>query len=139
MRKRKSGRWGSAAKARRAPASIDAYLAGLPEPACAMLRKMRAAIRSAVPPETTEGISYGMPVFKYKGPLVWFGAFSNHCSLFPTASVIEVFQKDLKGFSTAKGTIQFPTDKPLPTTLIRKIVEERVAQKEGKKHALRGE
>jgi uncharacterized protein YdhG (YjbR/CyaY superfamily) len=94
---------------------------------------MRAAIRSAVPPEATETISYRIPAFKYNGVLVWFAAFSNHCSLFPTAAVIEAFKKELKGFSTSKGTIHFPMDKPLPIALIKKMVKARVAQNESKK------
>jgi uncharacterized protein YdhG (YjbR/CyaY superfamily) len=52
---------------------------------------------------------------------VWFAAFSNHCSLFPTAAVIEAFKDELKGFSTSNGTIHFPTDKPLPTALVKKL------------------
>ena len=70
-------------KANFTPRNIDEYLAGVPEPARGTLGKVRAVIRSAAPPETTEGISYGMPAFKYKGPLVAFAAFSDHCSLFP--------------------------------------------------------
>ncbi|HKN35493.1 MAG TPA: DUF1801 domain-containing protein [Terriglobales bacterium] len=93
--------------------------------------KLRAAIRSAVPPEATETISYRIPAVKYNGILVWFAAFSNHCSLFPTSSVIEAFKNDLKRYSTSKGTIHFPADKPLPTALIKKLVKARVAQKEG--------
>jgi uncharacterized protein YdhG (YjbR/CyaY superfamily) len=65
--------------------------------------------------------------------LVWYAAFSNHCSLFPTAAVIKAFKSELKGFSTTKGTIHFPTDKPLPTALVKKLVKARVAQNEGKK------
>jgi len=64
---------------------------------------------------------------------VWFAAFSNHCSLFPTASVIETFKNELKGFSLSKGTIHFPTDRPLPATLVKKLVRARVAQIENKK------
>ena len=64
---------------------------------------------------------------------MWFAAFSNHCSLFPTASVIEAFKNELKGFSTSKGTIHFPTDKPLPTALVKKLVKAQVAQIESKK------
>ena len=64
---------------------------------------------------------------------MWFAAFSSHCSLFRTASVIEVFKNELKGFSTSKGTIHFPTDKPLPTALVKKLVKARVAQIESKK------
>ena len=110
---------GSSAKNRKGvPKNADEYLAGVPEPARSTLSKIRAAIRSAVPQEATETISYRIPAFKYKGVLVWFAAFSDHCSLFPTASVIEAFKNELKGFSTSKGTIHFPTDKPLPAPLI---------------------
>jgi len=122
----------SAAKSNAAPKNIDEYLAGVPEPARTTLNKIRGMIRSALP-EATETISYRIPAFKYKGVLVWFAAFSNHCSLFPTASVIEEFKEELKRFSTAKGTIQFPTDKPLPAALVRKLVKARVAQAERKK------
>jgi len=113
--------------------SIDEYLAGVPEPARSSLQKVRVAIRSAAPPEAAETISYGMPAFKYKGVLVWFAAFRNHCSFFPTASVVEAFKGELKGLATSKGTIQFPPDKPLPATLIKKMVKLRVAQIESKK------
>ena len=116
-----------------APRNIDEYLAGVPEPARTTLNKMRAAIRSALPPEATETISYRMPAFRCKGVLVWFAAFSDHCSLFPTASVIEEFKNELEGFSTSKGTIHFPTDKPLPIALIKRLVKARVAQNERKK------
>ncbi|MFI5096037.1 MAG: iron chaperone, partial [Candidatus Acidiferrales bacterium] len=74
-----------------------------------------------------------IPVFKYHGSLVWFAAFADHCSLFPTASVIEKFKNELRGFSTSKGTIQFPTDKPLPSALVKRIVKARVAQIKPKK------
>jgi uncharacterized protein YdhG (YjbR/CyaY superfamily) len=132
-KKTKSGNRGSAGKGRGAPKSVDEYFAGVPEPARSTLSKIRAAIRSAVPPEAAETISYGIPAFKYKGVLVWFAAFSNHCSLFPTASIIEAFKDDLKGFTISKGTIQFLTDKPLPVALVKKMVKARVAQIEGKK------
>ena len=133
MKNGKSGKRGSAGKGKGTPKGIDEYLACVPEPARSTLNKIRAAIRSAVPPEATETISYGMPAFKYKGVLVWFAAFAKHCSLFPTASVIETFKSELKGFATSKGTIQFPTDKPLPTALVKKLVRARVAQNESKK------
>ncbi len=123
----------SATKGKGAPKSVEEYLAGVPEPARSTLSKIRAAIRSAVPAEATETISYRIPAFKYKGVLVWYAAFSDHCSLFPTASVIEAFKRELAGFSTSKGTIHFPTDKPLPTALVRKLVKARVAQNEGRK------
>jgi uncharacterized protein YdhG (YjbR/CyaY superfamily) len=132
MKKVKSRNRGSAARGKGAPKNVDEYLARVPEPARSTLNKMRAAIRSAVPPEATETISYRTPAFKYKGVLVWFAAFSDHCSLFPTASIVEAFKNELKGFSTSKGTIHFPTDKPLPTALVKKMVKARVAQNENK-------
>jgi len=117
-----------------APKDIDEYLAGVPEPARGTLNKVRASIRSAVPAEATEGISYGMPAFKYKGSLVAFAAFSNHCSLFPMSlAVMAAFKKELKAFDTTKGTIHFPMDKPLPAALVKKLVKARVAEKDLRK------
>src|SRR5258705_24147 len=133
MRQVKSGNRSSVAKGSGAPKNVDESLAGVPEPARSTLNKMRAAIRSAVPPEAAETISYGMPAFKHKGVLVWFAAFSNHCSLFPTASVIEAFKHELKRYSTSKGTIQFPVNKTLPAALVKKLVKARIAQSESKK------
>ena len=133
MKKVKSSNRSSPAKSKGAPKNIDEYLAGVPEPARGTLNKIRGAIRSAAPPEATETISYRIPAFKHKGVLVWFAAFSDHCSLFPTASVIEAFKSELKGFTFSKGTIQFPIDRPLPAALIRKMVKLRVAQVESKK------
>jgi uncharacterized protein YdhG (YjbR/CyaY superfamily) len=132
MKKSKSANRGSAAKGDSAPKSVDEYLAGVPEPARSTLIKMRAAIRSALPSDATETISYKIPAFKRKNILIWFAAFSDHCSLFPTAAIIEEFKDELKGFSTSKGTIHFPTDKPLPTALIKKIVKARLKQDQSK-------
>jgi len=115
------------------PKNTDEYIAKIPEPARSTLNKMRAVIRSVVPRGSTEVISYGMPAFKHNAVLVWFAAFSNHCSLFPTASVIEAFKKELKGYTTSKGTIQFPVDRPLPAALVKKLVKARIAQNESKK------
>ena len=133
MKSAKPAKRSAPAKSKTKPKNVDEYLASLPGPARARFRKLRAAIRSAVPPQATEAISYGIPAFKHNGVLVWFAAFSEHCSLFPTAAIIDAFRHDLRGFSTSKGTIHFPADKPLPTELIRKIVKARVAQIEKKK------
>jgi len=109
--------------------TVDGYLDALPEPAHSTLRHVRAVIQSVVPKETTEVISYGMPMFKFNGMLIGYAAFKNHCSLFPTGSgVIEMFAKDLKGYKTSRGTIQFPSDEPLPDAVIRKIVKQRVKE-----------
>jgi len=102
----------SEAKGSAAPKTVDEYLATVPEPARSTLNKVRAAIRSVVPADATEVISYRIPAFQYKGILVWFAAFSDHCSLFPTASVIKAFKKELKDYLISKGTIQFPVDQP---------------------------
>jgi uncharacterized protein YdhG (YjbR/CyaY superfamily) len=116
-------------KSGKKPKTPDDYLAGIPEPAHSTLQHIREVIKSAVPKETTEVISYGIPMFKYKGMLVAYAAYAKHCSLFPTGSgVIEKFSKELKNYSTNKGTIRFPADKPLPDPLIKKIVKARVAE-----------
>src|SRR5207302_9489866 len=109
--------------------TVDEYLANVPEPARSTLKHIRAVIRSVVPPETTEVISYGIPMFKYNGMLVGYAAFKNHCSLFPTGSgVLDRFENELKGYRTSKGTIQFPSDKPLRDALVKKIVKARVKE-----------
>lgn len=115
------------------PKTTNEYLARVPEPARSTLKKIRAAIQSAVPRAATEIISYGIPAFKHKGVLVWYAAFAKHCSFFPTAAIIAAFKKDLKGCTLSKGTIQFPVDKPLPAAPVKKMVKARVAQMESKK------
>ena len=135
MKQPHSGNRSSAAKDNVAPNDVDEYLAGVPEPARSTLNKVRAAIRSAVPAEATEAISYGMPTFKYKGALLGFAAFPNHCGLYPMSpSVMEAFKNDLKDFHTSKGTIRFPLDKPLSAALIKKLVKARIAENETRKH-----
>ena len=113
--------------------TVDEYLAGVPEPARSTLQKVRATIRAVAPPETTEGISWAMPMFRYKGILIGFAAFSHHCSLFPGAAVIAACKDELKGLPTSKGTIQFPLDKPLPVGLLKKLVKASVAENQRRK------
>ncbi len=114
--------------------TVEQYLANAPEPARTTLSKIRASIRAAAGPDATEVISYGMPAFRYKGALVWYAAFKEHCSFFPgNSSLIEEFAEDLAGYSTAKGTIRFPLDKPLPPALIKKIVRARMAENESRR------
>jgi len=126
--KKKPAKRPSAPKAPASPKTVDEYIAAVPEPARSALEKIRVAIRSVVPPQSTEIISYKIPAFKHKRVLVWYAAFANHCSLFPTAAVIEEFKDELKGYSTSKGTIQFPLAKPMPVALIKKLVKARVAK-----------
>lgn len=131
MKKRTSSVGGARAKGNaplRAKTVAD-YLAAVPEPARGTLQRVRAAILSAVPADATEAIGYGMPAIKYEGTLLWFAAFSNHCSLFPTASVIHKFKKELEGYKTTKGAIHFPLDQPLPAPLVKKLVKARLREK----------
>lgn len=115
-------------------ADVEAYLAACPEPHRSTLEKMRATIRAAVPKDATEAISYGMPSFQYKGGLVGYAAFKEHCSFFPMSGrLVEEFADELKAYKTSKGTIQFPVDKPLPSTLVKKMVKARIAQNEARK------
>ncbi|MGA2539876.1 MAG: DUF1801 domain-containing protein [Terracidiphilus sp.] len=112
-----------AKSAEQGKAEVEAYLAGVSEPARTTLEKMRATIRAAAPAEATEAISYGIPSFQYKGGLVAYAAFKNHCSFFPMgSSAIEEFAEELKGYRVSKGTIHFPIDTPLPAGLVRKMV-----------------
>ena len=132
MKKTKSPARKRSAKSAKPHATIDAYLAAVPEPQRSTHQKVRAAIRAAVPREATEIISYGIPALKYKQVLIWFAAFADHCSLFPTAAVIEQFKSDLKPYKLSKGTIQFPANKPLPAALLKKMVRARLAQIDSK-------
>ncbi|HEX7728825.1 MAG TPA: DUF1801 domain-containing protein [Terracidiphilus sp.] len=115
-------------------AAVEAYLAKVPEPARTTLGKVRAAIRAAAPKAATEGISYGMPAFRYKGGLVGYAAFKGHCSFFPmSAALLDQMAEALAPWRTSKGTLQFPHDKPLPLALVKKMVKARVAANEAKK------
>ena len=134
MQKAKAPKVDSAVSNISTVADVEAYLAAVPEPARSTLEKVRATIRSVVPPETTEALSYGMPSFRYKGGLVAYAAFKDHCSFFPmNASLIDTFKDELKTYRTSKGTLQFPVDKPLPVALVKKMVKARIADNEKKK------
>ena len=114
-------------------AEVESYLAQVPEPARTTLERIRAMIWAAAPKDATEAISYRIPSFQYKGALVWYAAFKNHCSFFPMdGSLAGEFADELKGCKTSKGTIQFPVDKTLSKELVTKIVKARVAQNEAK-------
>jgi uncharacterized protein YdhG (YjbR/CyaY superfamily) len=133
MRKVKSVRPRPASKSKGSTARVEAYVAKLPKSSRAAFDKLRATIRFAVPREAVETISYRIPAFKHEVFLVWFAAFANHCSLFPTASVIAKFKPELKDYSTSKGTIHFPLDKPIPVALVKRIVKARIAEAKSKK------
>lgn len=109
--------------------SVDEYLKTLPSDVRTALEKLRAQIKAAAP-KAEESISYGMPAYKHKGPLVYFCAFKNHCSFFPGSSSILANKEGLKDFKISKGTIQFTPENPLPASLIKNIVKERVMENE---------
>lgn len=112
---------------RKAPATIDAYLAGVDPEKRAALEKLRRDIHAAAP-GAEECISYGVPAFRYEGRmLVWFAAASKHCSFFPGA-VVEEFAAELSGYETRKGTVRFAPAKPLPAGLVRMLVRARIAR-----------
>jgi len=113
--------------------TVDAYIAGVPKPARTAFKALRAVIRSVVPAEAREVISYRIPAYRCRGMLLWFAAFSNHCSLFPAAAVIAAHKHELRDYSTSKGTVHFPLDRPLPTRLIKKLVKARIAANEDKR------
>jgi uncharacterized protein YdhG (YjbR/CyaY superfamily) len=119
--------------------TVEEYLARLPEPARSTLHRMRAMIRAAVPAETTEVLSYGIPTFHYKRGLVAIAAFKGHCSFFPLgASVLDAFKEELMEYRVSKGTLHFPVDKPMPAALVRKIVKARVIQNGAQNKAQNG-
>ena len=109
--------------------TIDEYLAALSAEKRAALQKLRKAIKAIVP-KAEEGLSYGLPAFRLDGrPLVAFGAGANHCAFYPMSAItVAAHKKDLAGYETSKGTIRFQADKPLPATLVRRLVKARVAE-----------
>jgi uncharacterized protein YdhG (YjbR/CyaY superfamily) len=112
-----------------ATAQIDATLAALPADQRAALQALRETIAAAAP-EAEEAISYGMPAFRYhRRSLVCYAAFKAHCSFFPmSAALIEALSDELAGFATAKGTLRFTPQHPIPTDLVQRMVRERMAQ-----------
>lgn len=116
---------------RKTPKDIDDYMGRFPQEVQQLLRKMRQTIQKAAP-EAKETISYGIPAFKLNGMLVWFAAHKGHIGLYPGASGIAAFKKELSAFKSAKGSVQFPFDAPVPLALVSRIVKFRVQEDMGK-------
>ena len=114
-----------------APASVDDYMAALPEPSRAGLEELRKTIKG-IAPEATEAISYGMPAFKDHGRiLVYYAAFKDHFSLFPgSMTVMDTLGDELKPYVSGKGTMHFDAREPLPLALVKKIVKARMKENE---------
>jgi uncharacterized protein YdhG (YjbR/CyaY superfamily) len=122
--------------AERAPASVDAYIAGFPPEVRAVLRRMRATIRKAAP-DAVEKISWGMPAYSLDGMLTFFAAFKGHVSFFPGPEGIEKFKRELAPYGTSKGTVRFPLGTPVPYGLIGRIVKFRVKENKARAAAKR--
>jgi len=110
--------------------NVDEYLAAVPEEERVVLETLRRTIKAAAP-EAVEVISFGVPAFKYHGPLVFFAAFPHHCSLYVVSKpVLELFSTELASWDTSGTTIHFSPQHPLPATLVTKIVKARIRENE---------
>jgi uncharacterized protein YdhG (YjbR/CyaY superfamily) len=112
--------------------TIDEYISLFSKDIQDILKKLRQAIKESAP-ESEETINYGIPTFKLNGNLVHFAAFKNHIGFYPTSSGITAFKKELSIYKHAKGSVQFPKDKPIPLDIVKKIVRFRAKENKGRK------
>lgn len=113
------------------PESVDAYISTFPSDTQNKLQTLRQCIRKAAP-KAEEIISYRMPAYRYHGVLVNFAGYKNHIGFYPTGSGVQEFKKELSVYKGAKGSVQFPIDQPVPTTLVARIVKFRLRENESK-------
>ena len=112
--------------------AVDKYISSFPDDVRKRLEQMRELILKLVP-GAEEKIGYGIPTYKLNGKnLVHFGGFKNHVGFYPAPSGLTAFEKELSSYKAAKGSVQFPHDRPLPTTLISKIVKYRLQEEKEK-------
>jgi uncharacterized protein YdhG (YjbR/CyaY superfamily) len=109
------------------PKNLDDYIAGFPPEVQVILEKMRATIRKAAP-GAEEAIKYRLPTFVLSGNLVHFGAFKKHIGFYATPTGNKQFREELSAYEGAKGSVQFPMDKPIPFGLVSKMVKFRVKE-----------
>jgi uncharacterized protein YdhG (YjbR/CyaY superfamily) len=107
--------------------TVDEYFSAFPAPTKNILQGLRKTIKE-VAPQAEEVISYNMPAFKLNGVLVYYAAYEKHIGFYPTSSPIKVFKKELEGYKTSKGAIQFPIEKAIPKTLVKNIVKYRLKE-----------
>ena len=112
---------------RKTPKNFEDYAANYPMQVRQMLTKVRQTIKKAAP-SAKERISYGMPAYTLDGILVWFAAHQSHIGFYPRKSAIIAFKKELAPYKQAKGSVQFPFDKPLPLSLITHMVKFRMKE-----------
>lgn len=116
------------------PSTVRQFIASAPKEAQSKLREIRSIILKAAP-NAAESLKWGMPAVSYRRILVMYAGYKHHIGFYPTPSAISAFKKELRGFKNAKGSIQFPLDRPLPARLIRNITAFRVREsleKDGK-------
>jgi len=107
------------------PKTIDEYISAFPNDVQVILEKIRTTIRKAAP-DVEETMSYQIPTFTLNGNLVHFAAFKKHIGFYPTPTAIDEFKDELSGYESAKGSVRFPLDRPIPFDLIGRIVKFRV-------------
>ncbi len=114
------------------PTTIAQYIASAPKESQEKLRQIYECIAKSAP-DAQEGLKWSMPAFSYTRILVMFAGFRHHVGFYPTPSAVKAFEKELKKYKIAKGSIQFPLDTPLPLALIKKITAFRIKEekKEG--------
>lgn len=114
--------------------TVDGYIAAFPPEVREQLEKLRALIRKTAP-RAEEVISYKMPAYKLEGMLVYFAGYEKHIGFYPMPSAIAAFSKEIAGYKNAKGSVQFPVDKPLPVKLITAMVKFRMQENAAKAKA----
>jgi uncharacterized protein YdhG (YjbR/CyaY superfamily) len=107
--------------------TVDEYIAALPDSVKPIIEELRETVKQAAP-EAEESISYNMPAYQLNGPLAYYAAFKNHIGFYPTPASIIAFEEELSAYKGAKGSIQFPLNKPLPLELITRIVKVRLQE-----------
>jgi uncharacterized protein YdhG (YjbR/CyaY superfamily) len=122
-------RRGNGCDTKKAARSVEEYIAAAPEEARAKLREIRAAIMEAAP-KATEGISYQIPSYTYKGPLVWFGLMKEHVGLYVRPPVIEEHKKELAHYETTISAVRIPLDEEIPVKLVKRLVRARLRKNE---------
>lgn len=117
------------------PKNVDEYLKSFSGQQKETLEKLRSVIKAAAP-KAEETISYGIPAYKQNGMIAYFAGFKNHCSYFPGSyAVMKLFEEELKSYQVSKGTIQFPIDRPLASSLIQKLVLAKIKENETKQQS----
>jgi len=115
------------AKKKASPKTVTNYINSAPKESRQKLRELRACVHASAP-GAIESLKWGMPAFSHERILVMFAGYKHHVGLYPTASAVKAFAKDIAKYNTARGSIQFPLDKPLPLALIKKIIKFRVRE-----------